>query len=107
MKRTFQHVSNVPATWYFGPGFLSENKFSSSQPNKQTYPQISVQFSGSVVSLCDPMTPSMPDLPVHHKLPEFIQTHVHPVSDAIQPSHPLSSPSPPAPNPSQHQDLFQ
>ena len=45
-------------------------------------------------------------LPVHHQLPEFTQTHVHRVSDAIQPSHPLSSPSPPAPNPSQHQGLF-
>ena len=48
-----------------------------------------------------------PGLPVHHQLPEFTQTHVHRVSDAIQPSHPLSSPSPPAPNPSQHQSLFQ
>ena len=46
-------------------------------------------------------------LPVHHQLPEFTQTHVHRVSDVIQPSHPLSSPSPPAPNPSQHQSLFQ
>ena len=50
---------------------------------------------------------SMPGLPVHHQLPEFTQTHVHRVGDAIQPSHPLSSPSPPAPNPSQHQSLFQ
>ena len=58
-------------------------------------------------TLCNPMNHSMPDLPVHHQLPEFIQTHVHWVSDAIQPSHPLSSPSPPAPNPSQHQSLFQ
>ena len=48
----------------------------------------------------------MPGLPVHHHLPEFTQTHVHRVSDAIQPSHPLSSPSPPAPNPSQHQSLY-
>ena len=48
-----------------------------------------------------------PGLPVHHQLPEFTQTHVHWVGDAIQPSHPLSSPSPPAPNPSQHQSLFQ
>ena len=53
------------------------------------------------------MNPSMPGLPVHHQLPEFTQTHVHRVSDAIQPSHPLSSPSPPAPNPLQHQSLFQ
>ena len=50
---------------------------------------------------------STPGLPVHHQLPEFTQTHVHRVSDAIQPSHALSSPSPPAPNPSQHQSLFQ
>ena len=53
------------------------------------------------------MNRSMPGLPVHHQLPEFTQTHVHRVGDAIQPSHPLSSPSPPAPNPSQHQSLFQ
>ena len=57
--------------------------------------------------LCDPMNHSTPGLPVHHQLPEFTETHVHRVSDAIQPSHPLSSPSPPAPNPSQHQGLFQ
>ena len=70
----------------------------------------SVQFSSvsqSCPTLCDPMNCSTPGLPVHHQLPEFTQTHVHRVSDAIQPSHPLSSPSPPAPNPSQHQSLFQ
>ena len=50
---------------------------------------------------------SMPGLPVHQQLLEFTHTHIHRVSDAIQPSHPLSSPSPPAPNPSQHQSLFQ
>ena len=61
----------------------------------------------SCPTLCDPMNRSTPDLPVHHQLPEFTQTQVHRVSDAIQPSHPLSSPSPPAPNPSQHQNLFQ
>ena len=54
-----------------------------------------------------PMNLSMPGLPVHHQLPEFTQTHVHQVGDAIQASHPLSSPSPPASNPSQHQSLFQ
>ena len=59
----------------------------------------------SCPTLCDPMNRSMPGLPVHHKLLEFTQTHVHRVSDAIQPSHPLSSPSPLAPNPSQHQGL--
>ena len=70
----------------------------------------SVQFSSvtqSCPTLCDPMNNSIPGLPVHHQLPEFTQTHVHWVGDAIQPSHPLSSPSPPAPNPSQHQGLFQ
>ena len=61
----------------------------------------------SCPTLCDPMNRSMPGLPVHHQLQEFTQTHVHRVSDAIQPSHPLSSPSPPASNPSQHQSLFQ
>ena len=61
----------------------------------------SVQFNHSVVY--GSLNCIMPGLPVHHQLPEFIQTHVHRVSDAIQPSHPLSSPSPPAPNPSQHQ----
>ena len=59
----------------------------------------------SCPTLCDPMNHSMPGLPVHHQLPEFTQTHVHRVSDAIQPSHPLSSPSPPTPNPSQHQSF--
>ena len=58
-------------------------------------------------TLCDPMNCSTPNLPVHHQLPEFTQTHVHRVGNAIQPSHPLSSPSPPAPNPSQHHSLFQ
>ena len=61
----------------------------------------------SCSTLWDPMNRSTPGLPVHHQLPEFTQTHIHRVSDAIQPSHPLSSPSPPAPNPSQHQSLFQ
>ena len=61
----------------------------------------------SCPTLCNPMNRSTPGLPVHHQLPEFTQTHVHQVSDAIQPCHPLSSPSPPAPNPSQYQSLFQ
>ena len=70
----------------------------------------SVQSSSvtqSCLTLCDPINRSMPGLPVHHQLLEFTQTHVHRDSDAIQPSHPLLSPSPPAPNPSQHQSLFQ
>ena len=73
--------------------------------------ELNIQFSSvqplSCVRLCDPMNHSTPGLPVHHQLPEFTQTHAHRVSDAIQPSHPLLSPSPPAPNPSQHQSLFQ
>ena len=73
-------------------------------------PRPSVQFSSvaqSCPTLCHPMNHSTPGLPVHHKLLQFTQTHAHRVSDAIQPSQPLSSPSPPAPNPSQHQGLFQ
>ena len=69
-----------------------------------------VQFSSvtqSYPTLCNPMNHSTPGLPVHHQLPEFTQTHVHRVGDAIQPFHPLSSPFPPPPNPSQHQSLFQ
>ena len=70
----------------------------------------SVQFSSvaqSCLTLCDPMNRSTPGLPVPHKLPEFTQTYAHRVGDATHPSHPLLSPSPPAPNPSQHQGLFQ
>ena len=70
----------------------------------------SVQFSSvtqSCPTLSDPMNCSMPGLPVHHQLPEFTQTHAHRVSDAIQPSHSLLSPSAPAPSPSQHPGLFQ
>ena len=74
-------------------GYCSDSQFSS--------------VTQSCLTLCGPMNCSTPGLPVHHQLPEFIQTHVHQVSDAIQPSHPLSSPSPPSPNPSQHQGLFQ
>ena len=73
------------------------------------YPHDEVSFSSvtqSCPTLCNPMNRSTPGLPVHHQLPEFTQTHVHRVGDAIQPSHPLSSPSPPAPNPSQHQYIW-
>ena len=86
------------------------------QNDNQTYKAIvkkgllSVQFSSvtqSCPTLCDPMNCSTPGLPVHHQLPEFTQTHIHQVGDAIQASHPLSSPFPPVPNPSQHQSLLQ
>ena len=89
-------------------GFLNifKNKqFLTSFPHNQFSSFSSV--AQSCPTLCDPMNSSTPGLPVHHQLPEFTQTHVHRVSDAIQPSHPLLSPSPPAPNPSQHQSLFQ
>ena len=81
-----------------------------------THPQYTIQYLHLVQfnsvaqlcpTLCDPMNRSTPGLPVHHQLLEFTQTHVHRVGDAIQPSHPLSSPFPPALNPSQHQGLFQ
>ena len=73
---------------------------------KHSDPQFS-SVTQSCPTLCDPMNQSTPGLPVHQHLPEFTQTHFHRVGDAIQPYHPLSSPFPPAPNPSQHQSLFQ
>ena len=69
-----------------------------------------LQFSSvaqSCTTLCDPVNRSTQGLLVHHQLPEFTQTHVHRVGDAIRTSHSLSSPSPPAPNTSQHESLFQ
>ena len=80
------------------------------QDNKYRHVKLLVQFSSvdqSCPTLCNPMNCSTPGLPVHHQLLEFTQTHVHRSSDAIQPSHPLSFPSPPDPHPSQHQSLFQ
>ena len=74
------------------------------------YPTHGVQFSSVAqlcLTLCNSMDCSTPGLPVNHQLLEFTQTHVHRVGDAIQPSYPLSSPSPPASSPSQHQSLFQ
>ena len=78
----------------------------SAEPLAGVGSHLQIQFSSvaqSCLTLWDPMNCSKPGLPVHHHLPEFTQTHVHQVGDAIQPSHPLSSPFPPAPNPSQHQ----
>ena len=89
---------NIQNTKIMASGPISSVQFSS------------VQFSSVTqlwLTFCDPMNRSMPGLPVHHQLLEFTQTHIHWVGDAIQPSLPLSSPSPPAPNPSQHQGLFQ
>ena len=85
---------------------LAGGFFNTELPGK---PWVKIQFSSvpqSCPTLCDSMDYSTPGLPVHHQIPEFTQTHVHWVSDAIQPSHPLSSPSPPTFNLSQHQGLF-
>ena len=71
------------------------------------YERVFSSVAQSRPTLCDPMIHSTPGLPVHHQLPEFTQTHIHWVGDTIQLSHPLSSPFPPAPNPSPHQGLFQ
>ena len=85
---------------------LADRFFTTVTPGKSIYTYIR-SVAQSCPTLCDPMSCSTPGLPVHHQLPEFTETHVHHVSDAIQPSHPLSSPSPLAPNPSQHHSLFQ
>ena len=89
---------------------LTDRLWKVSSPQNTTLIFLPSQFSSvaqSCPTLCDPKNLSTPGLPVHHQLLEFTHTHVPQVSDAIQPSHPLSSPSPPAPNPSQHQSLFQ
>ena len=80
------------------------NAYLSNECNNYTFSSVQ---SLSRVWLCDPMNRSTPGLPVHHQLPDFTPTHVHWVRDAIQPSHPLSSPSPPALNLSRHQGLFE
>ena len=100
---------------FMTPNSCLHMNLSSSQTSGSSCPScmsswMSIQFSSVAQlrpTLCDPMYHSNPGLPVHCQLPEFTQTHVHWVGDAIQPSHPLSSPSLPAPNPSQHQGLFQ
>ena len=84
-------------------GVLTLPPFKKLKIGSQQHHSLSVQFSSvtqSCLTFCNPMNRSTPGFPVHHHLPESTQTHVHRVSDAIQPSHPLSSPSPPAPNPS-------
>ena len=93
----FSRGSSTPRNWTGSPALQAD-----SLPT-----ELFSLVAQSCPTLCHPMNCSTPGLPVHHQLPEFTQTHVHRVSDAIQASHPLSSPSPPAPNPSQHQSLFQ
>ena len=93
-------------SWFFNFQLIMKETVFPRQKLWLSLLQFSSDHSLSCVQLCDPMNRSTPGLPVHHQLPEFTQTHVHRVSDAIQPSHPLSSLSPPALNLSQHQGLF-
>ena len=100
---TVCYFSHFPIKYHAINAIFSEGKHRSKKIS-------SVQFTSvtqSCPTLCDPMNHSTPGLPVHHQLPQFTQIHVHRAGDAIQSSHPLSSPSPPDPNPSQHQNLFQ
>ena len=87
-------------------GFSRQEYWSGLHFLHHTTARVCVLVTQSCPTLCDPMNCSMPGLPVHHQLPEFTETHVHRVSDAIQPSHPLSSPSPPAFNLSQHESAL-
>ena len=101
-----QPVNHCKLTPMYICDFLGNANLQFAQVNLTTTVQDCIQFSSvaqSCPTLCDSMNRSTPGITVHHHLPEFTQTHVHWVSDAIQPSHPVSSPSPPAPNPSQHQ----
>ena len=103
-------ISSLVLFWVAHETFLNIDRLTGTYELSLNRKKRSVQFSSVsqwCLTLCDPMNHSTPGLPVHHQLPEYTQTHVHRVGDAIQPSHPLSSPSPPAPSPSQHQSLFQ
>ena len=106
LKRLFLSSSNKISTFYLQTEDIPTQPFPNCIPWNTSH-IISVQFSHSVMSGCDPMDCSMPGFPVHHQHPELAQTHVCWVSDAIQWSQPLSSPSSPAFNPSQHQGFFQ
>ena len=112
-KYSWNYIS-VPALKQVGPAHV-EAPTNTSEPTSRslrwtglgpTLVQIT-SVAQSCPALCDTMNLSTPGLPVQHQLPEFTETHVQQDSDAIQPSHPLSSPAPPAPTPSQHQRLFQ
>ena len=97
------------STLYFFPYilWLLRTQLASYESMQNPFPQLLSSVTQLCLILCDPMNHSTPGLPVHHQLPEFTQTHVHRIGDAIQSSHPLLSPSPSAPNPSQHQGLFE
>ena len=104
------HLKKVFFTHLVCKGGARDSARSSEHDLRLGGSQLIFQFSSvtqSCLTLCDPTNHSTPGFPVHHQLLEFTQTHVHQVGDAIQPSHPLSSPPPPAPNPSQHEGLFQ
>ena len=109
---TTYHTNHLPCLAVIvEDGYYYYLCFTKDEMNLWEVVKYAVQFSSVVTqscpTLCNPMNHSTPGLPVHHQLPEFTQIHVHRVDDAIQPSHPLSSPSLPATNPSQHQSLFQ
>ena len=115
VRNRFQGLDLTECLMNYGRRFLTLYRRQRSRPSprkrnakKQNGCLSSVQFSSvpqSCLTLCDHVNCSTPGLPVHHQLLEFTQIHIHRVSDAIQPSHPLSFPSPPAPNPSQHQSF--
>ena len=111
IKDDISRWRNIPCSWV---GRISIVKMTILPNTIYRFSAIPIKFGSvqfisltqSSLTLCDPMNRSTPGLPVHHQLPEFTHSHVHRVSDAIQPSHPLSSPSPPAFNLSQHQGLL-
>ena len=110
LKSLLQHHNSKASFLQHSAFFLVQLSLPYVTAGKITALTISVQFSSVVqlcLTLCDPINCCTPGLLVHHQRPEFTQTHVHRVSDAIQPSQPLSSLSPPASNSSQHQSLFQ
>ena len=111
MEKLYKGSKNKTGSWLWPRSWTPYCEIQKLKKVGETIrPFSSVQFSSvaqSCPTLCDPMNRSTPGLPVHHRLLEFIHTHVHWVGDAIQPSHPLSSPFSPAPNPSQHQSPFQ
>ena len=109
-ERFNKDIEKIKKSQYIMKNAINEIKNTLDRTNRITEAEDRIQFSSVTLScptLWDPMNRSMPGLTVHHQLLEFTQTHVHRADDAIQLSHPLSSPSPPAPDPSQHQSLFQ
>ena len=113
-RRTMICASTRPAkisrSWFLTWRGCYKNNIPAKRRTPRYMNQYSVEstcYCMSMHTLCYPMSHSTSGLPAHHQLPEFTQTHLHRVSDAIQPSYPLSSPSPPAPNQSEHQSLFQ